>query len=68
MRFDPRPLRSAAAAKGHTKVTAIARELGLPYGTVITWTQGRCAPAGPALAAIERAYGVTPAALFPADA
>jgi transcriptional regulator with XRE-family HTH domain len=68
MRFDPRPLRSAAAAKGHNKVAAIARELGLPYGTVITWTQNRSAPGGPALAAIERAYGVTAAQLFPADA
>ncbi|MFH8530501.1 hypothetical protein ACH4GE_19025 [Streptomyces tendae] len=66
MHFDPRPLRSAAAAKGHNTVAAIAREIGSPYNTVIRWTQGRGTPGGHALAAIERSYGVTPAALFPA--
>ncbi|MGW2130419.1 helix-turn-helix domain-containing protein [Streptomyces coelicoflavus] len=68
MHFDPRPLRTAAAAKGHNTVAAIAREIGSPYNTVIRWTQGRGTPAGPTLATIERAYGVTAAALFPADA
>ncbi|MGC0427650.1 hypothetical protein RKD32_004005 [Streptomyces sp. SAI-195] len=68
MRFDPRPLRSAAAAKGHNSVAAIAREIDAPYQTVVRWTQGRSAPAGPALATIERTYGVTAAALFPVDA
>ncbi|MYR46637.1 helix-turn-helix transcriptional regulator [Streptomyces sp. SID5910] len=64
MHFDPRPLRSAAAAKGHNTVADIAREIGAPYNTVIRWTQGRGTPSGPALADIERSYGVTPAALF----
>ncbi|MFF9284832.1 helix-turn-helix domain-containing protein [Streptomyces griseosporeus] len=67
-RFDPAPLRNAAAQRGHYNVTAIARELGLPYQTVIRWTAGRNVPGGPALAAIERAYGVTAAALFPVNA
>ncbi|MGW4727632.1 helix-turn-helix transcriptional regulator [Streptomyces shenzhenensis] len=68
MSFTPVPLRTAAAAKGDNSVAAISRRLHTPYATVIRWTSGRSIPAGPALAAIERAYGVTPAALFPADA
>jgi hypothetical protein len=68
VRFDPKPLRSAAAAKGDNSTAAISRRLHAPYATVIRWTSGRSVPAGPALASIERAYGITAAALFPADA
>ncbi|MDW4905061.1 hypothetical protein RB628_06800 [Streptomyces sp. ADMS] len=68
MRFDPKPLRSAAASVGDNSSAAIARKLNTPYATVIRWTSGRSVPAGPALASIERTYGVTAAALFPADA
>jgi hypothetical protein len=67
-RFDPIPLRTAAAAKGDNTTAAISRRLGAPYVTVLRWTSGRSVPAGPALAEIEREYGVTPAKLFPADA
>ncbi|MGA5084057.1 helix-turn-helix domain-containing protein [Streptomyces pseudogriseolus] len=69
MAFDAKALRVAALAKKNdTTAAAIARRIGIPYGTVIRWTSGRSVPAGPALAAIERAYGVTAADLFPADA
>ncbi|MFJ5999622.1 helix-turn-helix domain-containing protein [Streptomyces sp. NPDC092370] len=68
MRFDPIPLRTAAAAKGDNTTAAISRRLNAPYQTVIRWTSGRSTPAGPALADIERTYGVTAAALFPGDA
>ncbi|MEU1082347.1 helix-turn-helix transcriptional regulator [Streptomyces sp. NPDC005908] len=66
--FDLKALRRAAIDHGDTSAAAIARRLGMPYGTVIRWTSGRAAPSGPALAAIERAYGLTPAQLYPADA
>jgi DNA-binding transcriptional regulator YdaS (Cro superfamily) len=65
--FNPRPLRAAAAELGDNTAVAIAARLNCPYATVRRWTSGRGIPAGPALAAIERTYGVTPAALFPAD-
>ncbi|MYY08796.1 XRE family transcriptional regulator [Streptomyces sp. SID4919] len=68
MSFTVTPLRTAAAAHGDHSAAAIARRIGAPYPSVIRWTSGRSVPAGPALALIERAYGVTPAALFPADA
>ncbi|MGW6518581.1 helix-turn-helix domain-containing protein [Streptomyces sp. NPDC054962] len=68
MSFNPIPLRTAAASKGDNSVAAIARRLRTPYATVIRWTSGSSTPGGPALAVIERTYGVTPAALFPADA
>ncbi|MGW2591991.1 helix-turn-helix domain-containing protein [Streptomyces sp. NPDC001515] len=68
MKFDPRPLRSAAAAAGDSTVVAIAERIGIPYVSVRRWTSGRGEPKGPALAAIERAYGITPAALYPSDA
>ncbi|MGW3711381.1 hypothetical protein ACWDN6_14690 [Streptomyces albogriseolus] len=68
MTFDPKPLRVAAAAKGDNSVAAISRRLAAPYATVIRWTNGSSTPAGPALATIERTYGVTAGDLFPADA
>ncbi|MET8399611.1 helix-turn-helix domain-containing protein [Streptomyces sp900116325] len=68
VRFNPRPLRAAAAALGDNTAVSIAARLNTPYVTVQRWTSGRGIPAGPALAAIERAYGITPADLFPADA
>lgn len=68
MSFNPRPLRAAAAALGDNTAVAIATRLGAPYATVRRWTSGRGIPAGPALATIERTYGVTPASLFTEDA
>ncbi|GAA5056303.1 helix-turn-helix transcriptional regulator [Streptomyces similanensis] len=68
MRFDPKPLRVAAAAVGDNTTAAIARKLNAPYGTVIRWTSGRTIPDGPNLAAIQRTYGVTAADLFPVGA
>ncbi|GGW68241.1 helix-turn-helix domain-containing protein [Streptomyces griseoloalbus] len=68
MAFDLTALRVSALDKGDTTAAAISRRIGVPYATVIRWTSGRGVPAGPALAAIERAYGITPARLFPVDA
>ncbi|MEV4966695.1 hypothetical protein AB0886_09845 [Streptomyces sp. NPDC024062] len=65
MRFNPRALRVAAAEAGDNSVVAIAARLELPYVTVRRWTSAAGQPNGPALAAIERVYGVTPAALYP---
>ncbi|MDK0520347.1 hypothetical protein [Streptomyces sp. ML-6] len=66
MAFDPRPLRTAAAACGDNQVTQIAARLRAPYSTVRRWTGGQGEPNGPALANIERTYGVTAASLYPA--
>lgn len=68
MRFNPRPLRVAAAALGDNTSVAIATRLGAPYATVRRWTSGNGIPAGRHLATIERTYGITPAVLFPEDA
>jgi hypothetical protein len=68
MSFDLKALRVAALDKGDTTTAAISRRTGIPYATVIRWTSGRGIPAGPALATIERTYGVTAGDLFPADA
>ncbi|MGC0205260.1 helix-turn-helix domain-containing protein [Streptomyces levis] len=66
MTFDLKALRVAAIERNDTTAAAIARRTGIPYPTVIRWTSGKGVPAGPALAAIERAYGITAARLFPA--
>ncbi|MFJ7337844.1 helix-turn-helix domain-containing protein [Streptomyces sp. NPDC101116] len=58
----------AALNQDDTTAAAISRRTGVPYATVIRWTSGRGVPAGPALAALERAYGITAARLFPGDA
>ncbi|MFF2014037.1 helix-turn-helix domain-containing protein [Streptomyces sp. NPDC058195] len=68
MRFDPHPLRVAAAARGDHTIRAIAARLHAPYPSVRRWTSGTAEPRGIALAAIERTYGVTAAALFTTDA
>jgi hypothetical protein len=64
--FDPHPLRVAAATRGDHQVTQIAARLQAPYSTVRRWTGGQGEPNGPALANIERIYGVTAASLYPA--
>ncbi|NEC25165.1 helix-turn-helix transcriptional regulator [Streptomyces sp. SID8111] len=68
MSFDAKALRRAALERGDTTAAAIARRTGIPYATVVRWTSGRGIPAGPALATLERTYGVTAAGLFPVDA
>jgi transcriptional regulator with XRE-family HTH domain len=67
MPFDPTPLLDAAAQPPHRNrtLTSIADRLGVPYGTLRRWTSGRNVPNGPALARIERTYGVTAAQLWP---
>ncbi|MEV0444790.1 helix-turn-helix transcriptional regulator [Streptomyces spectabilis] len=66
--FNTIALRTAAAAKGDNTTADIARRLGTPYGTVVRWTSGRGRPSSPAVAAMERTYGVTASELFPENA
>ncbi|MFD3829700.1 hypothetical protein [Streptomyces sp. NPDC058621] len=55
---------SAAHAKGDTSPAAMAARLGVPYLTAYRWATGRNQPSPAGLAAIERAYGLTSAALL----
>jgi transcriptional regulator with XRE-family HTH domain len=69
MAFDVKLLRHTAVAKHDDyRIGDIARRLGVPPANVSRWATGHSVPSGPALAAIERAYGITAAQLFPADA
>ncbi|GAA3237102.1 helix-turn-helix transcriptional regulator [Streptomyces lavendulae] len=55
---------AAGRARGDNSTADMARRMGLPYLTVYRWTTGRNAPGPAGLAAIERAYGLTTAALI----
>ncbi|MFF7295340.1 hypothetical protein [Streptomyces sp. NPDC008265] len=55
----------AAGRKGDHTTAAMARRMGVPYLTAYRWVTGRNAPGPAGLAAIERAYGLTSAALLP---
>lgn len=66
--YRPAALLDAAHAAGDATTAEIAARLGVPYQSAYRWTTGRNAPGPGGLAAIERAYGLTPAALFGAAA
>ncbi|WP_406013019.1 helix-turn-helix transcriptional regulator [Streptomyces sp. NBC_00984] len=68
MSFAPAALVAAAQAKGDQTPADMARRMGVPYLAVYRWATGRNAPGPSGLAAIERTYGLTPAALIREDA
>lgn len=59
---------AAASARGDDTPAEMARRLDVPYLTVYRWVTGRNAPSPAGLAAIERTYGLTSAALLPQQA
>ncbi|MFB7899951.1 helix-turn-helix domain-containing protein [Streptomyces xiamenensis] len=61
MAYTPAPLLRAATALGDRSAADMARRLDVPYLAVYRWITGRAAPSSAGLAAIERAYGLTPA-------
>ncbi|MFZ3471432.1 helix-turn-helix domain-containing protein [Streptomyces sp. 2.9] len=56
---------AAAHARGHRTTAEMARRMDVPYLTVYRWVTGRNTPSPEGLAAIERTYGLTSAALHP---
>ncbi|MFD3911236.1 helix-turn-helix domain-containing protein [Streptomyces sp. NPDC058603] len=68
MPYAPNALVAAAQAKGDRTPADMARRMGVPYLAVYRWATGRNAPSPAGLAAIERTYGLTPAALIREDA
>lgn len=64
MSYVSAALMSAAHAKGDHNPAAMAQRMGVPYLTAYRWATGRNKPGPAGLAAIERAYGLTPAALL----
>lgn len=62
--YSPEALISAAEERGDHTAADMARRLGVPYLAVYRWVTGRNSPGPAGLAAIERAYGLTPAALI----
>lgn len=55
----------AASTRGDHTTIAMAKRMGVPYLTVYRWVTGRNTPGPAGLAAIERTYGLTSAALLP---
>ncbi|MEU1674065.1 helix-turn-helix transcriptional regulator [Streptomyces roseifaciens] len=68
MSYAPAALVAAAQAKGDRTPADMARRMGVSYLAVYRWTKGLHAPGPAGLAAIERAYGLTPAELIREDA
>ncbi|MFE3905465.1 helix-turn-helix domain-containing protein [Streptomyces sp. NPDC059153] len=68
MPYAPDALIAAAQAKGDHTYADMARRIGMPYLAVYRWATGRNAPSPAGLAAIERTYGLTTAALIREDA
>ncbi|MEF3114515.1 helix-turn-helix transcriptional regulator [Streptomyces chrestomyceticus] len=64
MSYTPAHLIAAASTRGDNTTAEIARRLGVPYVSAYRWLTGRNAPGPHALAAIERAYGVTAAEIL----
>ncbi|WP_159395612.1 helix-turn-helix domain-containing protein [Streptomyces sp. 3211] len=64
MSFAHEALICAAGRRGDHTTADMARRLGVPYLTVYRWVTGRNTPGPAGLAAIERTYGLTAAALF----
>ncbi|MER6196735.1 helix-turn-helix transcriptional regulator [Streptomyces sp. NPDC001586] len=64
MSFAHEALIYAAGRRGDHTTADMARRLGVPYLTVYRWVTGRHTPGPAGLAAIERTYGLTSAALF----
>ncbi|MFJ7267281.1 helix-turn-helix domain-containing protein [Streptomyces sp. 4.24] len=56
---------AAAHARGDHTTIEMARRMDVPYLTVYRWVTGRNTPGPAGLAAIERTYGLTTAALNP---
>ncbi|MFD9600234.1 helix-turn-helix domain-containing protein [Streptomyces sp. NPDC059970] len=67
MSYAPAALVAAAQAKGDRTPADMARRMGVPYLAVYRWATGRNAPSQAGLAAIERTYGLTAAALIRED-
>lgn len=68
MHIDRARLLAAIAAAGDLTDAAIARRLGVNPSTAWRLRNARTVPATSTLAAIERAYGLTPAQLFRTEA
>ncbi|MFE5674502.1 helix-turn-helix domain-containing protein [Streptomyces erythrochromogenes] len=68
MSYASEALLFAARKRGDHTPADIARRTGVPYLTAYRWTTGRNRPGPAGLAAIERAYGLTSAALNPRQA
>ncbi|MET9468517.1 helix-turn-helix transcriptional regulator [Streptomyces sp. NPDC006544] len=64
MSFASDALIYAASARGDHTPAAMAERMGVPYLSVYRWVTGRNAPGPAGLAAIERTYGLTSAALL----
>ncbi|MGD3111773.1 helix-turn-helix domain-containing protein [Streptomyces sp. YGL11-2] len=67
MSYAPSALVTAARTKGDRTPADMARRMGMPYLAVYRWATGRHAPGPSGLAAIEKAYGLTPADLMRED-
>ncbi|MFE4210269.1 MULTISPECIES: helix-turn-helix transcriptional regulator [Streptomyces] len=65
MSYASEALLAAAHRRGDHTTAAMAKRMGVPYLTVYRWATGRNQPGPAGLAAIERAYGLTSAALHP---
>ncbi|WKU45999.1 helix-turn-helix transcriptional regulator [Streptomyces sp. VNUA116] len=68
MSYAPAALVAAAQAKGDRTPADMARRMNVSYLAVYRWAKGKHVPGPAGLAAIERAYGLTPAELMREDA